>query len=128
MLTASALCATGASAQRRKPSTAKPSTRTAAKPPAKTAAKPSAGVVNLDTQPGAVVWVDEVRRGAADAEGKLQLKLTPGRHTLRVRAAGYAERSVPLLPTQRGAVSVVLTKTDDQSELLFQQAEEAREK
>jgi tetratricopeptide (TPR) repeat protein len=75
-----------------------------------------------------VVWVDEVRRGAADAEGKLQLKLTPGRHSLRVRAAGYAERTLPLLPAQRGAFGVVLTKTAEQSELLFQQAEAAREK
>jgi tetratricopeptide (TPR) repeat protein len=133
-------CAPGAWAQRRKPapspkpaakSAAKPSQKTSAKPTAsKTAAKPlaSAGVVNLSTQPGAVVWVDEVRRGTADAEGKLQLKLTPGRHTLRVRAAGYAERSVPLLPAQRGALSVVLTKATDEAELLFQQAEEAREK
>jgi tetratricopeptide (TPR) repeat protein len=129
-----------------KPSTktaAKPSTKTAAKPSAKTAAKPSsgapaakstatakapAGVVQISTQPGAVVWVDEVRRGAADAEGKLQLKLTPGRHALRVRAAGYAERTLPILPAQRGALSVVLTKTTDEAELLFQQAEEAREK
>ncbi len=92
------------------------------------AAKAPAGVVNISTQPGAVVWVDEVRRGVADAEGKLQLKLTPGRHSLRVRASGYAERTLPLLPTQRGALSVVLTKTTDEAELLFQQAEEAREK
>jgi tetratricopeptide (TPR) repeat protein len=125
-------CAPGAWAQRRKPAPSpKPAAKSAAKPSAsKTAAKPSAaaGVVNLSTQPGAVVWVDEVRRGAADAEGKLQLKVTPGRHALRVRATGYAERTLPLLPTQRGAVSLVLTKATDQSEILFQQAEEAREK
>jgi tetratricopeptide (TPR) repeat protein len=82
----------------------------------------------ISTEPGAVVWVDEVRRGAADAEGKLSLKLTPGRHALRVRAKGFAERTLALLPTQRGAVSVALTQTTDAAELLFQQAEEAREK
>jgi tetratricopeptide (TPR) repeat protein len=134
--------ASGASAQKRKPSTAtaKPSTKTAvktpakstaknaAKPPTKAAAKTPAGVIAVSTQPGAVVWVDEVRRGAADAEGKLQLKLTPGRHALRVRAKGFAERTLALLPTQRGAVSVVLTQTTDEAELQFQQAEEAREK
>jgi Flp pilus assembly protein TadD len=85
-------------------------------------------VLNLSTQPGAVVWVDEVRRGAADTAGKLQLKLTPGRHSLRVRAKGFAERTLALLPTQRGALPVVLTKTTDEAELLFQQAEEEREK
>src|SRR5215213_3616383 len=85
-------------------------------------------VLNLSTQSGAVVWVDEVRRGAADAGGKLSLKLTPGRHSLRVRAKGYAERTLALLPTQRGALPVVLTETTDEAELFFQQAEEAREK
>jgi Flp pilus assembly protein TadD len=115
-----------ASAQARKPSTAS----AAKKPAAKAPAKPSvpAGTITLSTQPGAVVWVDEVRRGAADAEGKLSLKLTPGRHSLRVRAKGFAERTLALLPTQRGALPVVLTKTTDEAELLFQQAEEAREK
>jgi tetratricopeptide (TPR) repeat protein len=105
--------------------------RRAAKPAARTpgaAAKSAGGVVNITTQPGAVVWVDEVRRGAADAAGKLTLKLTPGRHALRVRAKGFAERTLPLLPAQRGALSVVLTATTDEAELQFQQAEEAREK
>jgi tetratricopeptide (TPR) repeat protein len=117
---------------------AKPSSKSAAKTPAKTpaAAKPSAksaataspGVVTISTQPGAVVWVDEVRRGVADSEGKLKLKLTPGRHALRARASGFAERALALLPTQRGALSVVLTKTADEAELLFQRAEDSREK
>ena len=88
----------------------------------------SARTINVSTQPNAVVWVDEVRRGAADAAGKLQLKLSPGRHSLRARASGFAERTLTLLPAQRGALSVVLTKTTDEAELLFQQAEDAREK
>jgi tetratricopeptide (TPR) repeat protein len=132
-------------AQRRKsstPTTKAPArataTKTQAKSPTKTTAKSSAsnaaprtsttGVVNVSTQPGAFVWVDEVRRGTADAEGKLQLKLTSGRHTLRVRANGFAERTLALLATQRGAISVVLTKTTDEAELAFQQAEGEREK
>ncbi|MDT5263286.1 MAG: hypothetical protein QOC61_2290 [Acidobacteriota bacterium] len=84
--------------------------------------------LNVSTEPGAVVWVDEVRRGAADALGKLQLKLTPGRHTLRVRAGGFAERTLAVLPGQRGALSVVLTKTNDEAELSFQRAEGELEK
>jgi tetratricopeptide (TPR) repeat protein len=134
MLSVNTLCAFDAAAQRRKPPTtpAKPSTKTVAKspakPPLKTVAKPSSSIINISTQPGAIAWVDEVRRGAADAEGKLSLKLTPGRHALRVRAKGFAERTLALLPTQRGALSVSLTQTTDEAELLFQQAEEAREK
>lgn len=99
--------------------------------PASSAAKPpqtSARTITVKTQPGAVLWVDDVRRGAADAEGKLELKLAPGRHSLRVRASGFTERTLALLPTQRGAVSVILVKTTDEAELSFQQAEGAREK
>ena len=107
-----------------KTAAAKPS----AKPAAKPAAKSPAGVLVVGTQPGAVVWVDDVRRGVADAEGKLSLKLSPGRHALRVRAKGFAERTLSLLPTQRGALPVALTQTADEAESLFQRAEEAREK
>lgn len=89
---------------------------------------PSARTITVGTQPGAIVWVDEVRRGTTDAGGKLQLKLTPGPHSLRVRAMGFAERTLPLLPSQRGALDVVLTKTTDEAVLAFQQAEEARDK
>lgn len=88
----------------------------------------AARTITVKTQPGAALWVDDVRRGAADAEGKLELKLAPGRHALRVRASGFAERTLALLPTQRGAVSVILVKTTDEAELSFQQAEEARGK
>jgi tetratricopeptide (TPR) repeat protein len=45
-----------------------------------------------------------------------------------VRAKGFAERALALLPTQRGALTVALTPTTDEAELAFQQAEEAREK
>lgn len=101
-----------------------------AAPPAQASAPKasSARAVTVRTEPGAVVWVDEVRRGAADAEGKLQLALTPGRHVLRVRAQGFAERTLPVLPTQRGVVAVRLVPTTDEAVLLFQRAEAARER
>src|SRR2546421_4974211 len=39
------------------------------------------------TEPNAVVWLDEVRRGTADATGQLEInKVSAGQHTLRVRA------------------------------------------
>lgn len=108
--------------------TPKASAKSATKPAASATVKSPAGVVNISTQPGAVVWVDEVRRGAADAGGSLSLKVTPGRHALRVRAKGFAEKTLTLAATQRGALPVALTQTADEAELLFQQAEEAREK
>jgi tetratricopeptide (TPR) repeat protein len=122
-----ALVAFDSSAQKRTNARASVSSSRTAASATKTP-QTTARTITVKTQPGALVWVDDVRRGAADAEGKLELKLTPGRHVLRVRASGFAERTLALLPTQRGAVSVILVKTTDEAELSFQQAEEAREK
>ena len=56
----------------------------------------------ITTEPNAIVWIDEIRRGTADASGKLSLtKVSPGRHTVRVRASGFKETSVPLAPGRR---------------------------
>jgi len=80
------------------------------------------------SEPKAVVWIDEIRRGMTDVSGRLsELKVGSGAHTLRVRANGFKESSTPILPTQRGEVRVRLTRTTDEAELTFQQAESARE-
>jgi tetratricopeptide (TPR) repeat protein len=82
----------------------------------------------ITTEPNAIVWIDDIRRGTADASGKLSLtKVSPGRHTVRVRASGFKEASVALAPGRR-SLAVKLLPTTDQAELLFQQAETAREK
>jgi hypothetical protein len=95
----------------------------------KPAVSASTKSLTIRTEANAIVWLDEVRRGVTDAEGKLSLeKVTAGRHTLRVRASGFRERTLPLLPIQRGQVEVPLTRTTDEAELTFQQAESAREK
>ena len=81
----------------------------------------------ITTEPNAIVWIDEVRRGTTDASGKLSLKkVTPRRHTVRVRATGFKEATVALLPGRR-ALSVKLVPTTDEGELTFQKAETARE-
>jgi tetratricopeptide (TPR) repeat protein len=85
--------------------------------------------LTINTEANAIVWLDEVRRGVTDSEGKLTLeKVAAGRHSLRVRASGFRERTLPLLPSQRGLIEVRLTRTTDEAELIFQQAESAREK
>jgi tetratricopeptide (TPR) repeat protein len=82
----------------------------------------------ITTEPNAIVWIDEIRRGATDASGKLSLtKVSQRRHTVRVRASGFKETSVVLAPGRR-SLNVKLVPTTDQAELLFQQAETAREK
>jgi len=97
--------------------------------PKKPAVSASTKSLDIRTEANAIVWLDEVRRGVTNAEGKLNLeKVSAGRHTLRVRASGFRERTLPLLPSQRGLIEVRLTRTTDEAELLFQQAESAREK
>ncbi len=79
------------------------------------------------SEPNATVWIDEIRRGVTDSSGKLSLsKVSARHHTLRVRAKGFKEVTKPVLPGTK-TVTVRLVPTTDQSELLFQQAEEARE-
>ena len=81
----------------------------------------------ITTEPNAIVWIDDVRRGTTDASGKLTLtKVTPRRHTIRVRANGFKETSVPLVAGRR-AISVKLVPTTNEAELAFQKAETARE-
>jgi tetratricopeptide (TPR) repeat protein len=82
----------------------------------------------IQTEPNAIVWIDEIRRGVTDASGKLELKkVSASRHTLRLRASGFKESSAPLLPGKR-MMTLKLVRTTDPAELLYQQAEEAREK
>lgn len=84
--------------------------------------------LTITTEPNAIVWIDEIRRGTTDASGKLTVtKVSPGRHVVRVRAKGFKETTTPLLPGRR-ALAVKLLPTTDQAELLFQDAEIAREK
>jgi tetratricopeptide (TPR) repeat protein len=86
----------------------------------------SVSFLTITTEPNAIVWVDEIRRGQTDASGKLEIKVSAGGHTLRVRAMGFRESTTRLLPGKRN-VSLKLQPTSDQAELLFQQAEAARE-
>ncbi len=92
-----------------------------------TGARAALSSVTVSSEPNAIVWVDEIRRGKTDASGRIEIKVLPGRHAVRVRANGFKEVTVPLLPGRR-ALSVKLVRTTDPAELLFQQAEEAREK
>jgi tetratricopeptide (TPR) repeat protein len=94
-----------------------------------TSSSTTSGSVTIKTEPNAIVWVDEIRRGVSDASGTLTLtKISSGRHTVRVRAQGFKEASLPLLPGRGNQLAVKLVRTSDEAELKFQQAEEAREK
>lgn len=81
-------------------------------------------IITIKTEPGAIVWLNGVRYGTTDAQGRLEIKSAPaGRQTLRVRADGFKETSKAILPTQSGDIDLPLTKTTDPAELAFQEAE-----
>lgn len=90
-------------------------------------ATPASKTFNITSEPNAIVWIDEIRRGVTDASGKLTLKnVSPARYSLRVRANGFKESTVPILPG-RSSATVKLVRTTDAAELAFQEAETARE-
>jgi tetratricopeptide (TPR) repeat protein len=92
-------------------------------------ARTSSKSITVQTQPNAIVWLDEVRRGVTKADGSLELKdIAAGRHTLRVRASGFSEGTLVLQPARRGVISLPLKPTTDEAELTFQKAEAQREK
>jgi tetratricopeptide (TPR) repeat protein len=85
-------------------------------------------VVTVISEPNAIVWVDEVRRGVTDDGGRLaRIGVSSGAHSLRVRASGFKELTMPLGAAEHGEVRVRLVRTTDEAELAFQQAETARE-
>jgi tetratricopeptide (TPR) repeat protein len=93
-----------------------------ATPPAKSVS------LTITSEPNAAVWIDEIRRGTTDASGRAEINsVSAGRHTVRVRAIGFREANVPLLPGKR-SLAVKLLRSTDQAELAFQRAEDAREK
>jgi tetratricopeptide (TPR) repeat protein len=80
--------------------------------------------VTISTEPGAKIWVDGVLYGTASKSGTLKLtNLTPTRKTIRVRADGFKELQKAVVPTQAEQISLSLTKTTDEAELAFQEAE-----
>src|SRR5438876_5705331 len=91
----------------------------------KPASSPSPGrTINVITEPNATIWLDGVRFGTTDKSGSFSITtVAQGVHTLRVRADGFREKSLPLTALQKGDVDVVLIKTTDGAELAYQEAE-----
>jgi tetratricopeptide (TPR) repeat protein len=78
----------------------------------------------ISSEPNATVWINGVRYGKTDADGKLIIKtVAAGGHSVRVRADGYKEKTQSLSAAQRGEVTIALVKTTDEAELAFQEAE-----
>jgi tetratricopeptide (TPR) repeat protein len=81
----------------------------------------------VKSEPHTIIWIDGVRRGVTDDSGQLKLNsVTRGRHIVRLRSTGFAEKAIPVAVFPR-VLTVQLTKTTDPAELAFQEAEAARE-
>jgi tetratricopeptide (TPR) repeat protein len=89
---------------------------------------PRSGSLTISSEPSAIVWIDEIRRGVTDSAGSLEINnVSASRHTVRLRALGFKETSLPLVAGRR-SLAVKLIRSSDQAELIFQRAEDAREK
>ncbi len=78
--------------------------------------------VTVTTEPKAIVWVNDVRRGTTDDKGNISVRLGTGKNVVRVRANGFKETLQNLLPAQN-LVKIALVKTTDAAELMFHKAE-----
>ncbi|MCU0238230.1 MAG: tetratricopeptide repeat protein [Pyrinomonadaceae bacterium] len=83
--------------------------------------------ITVVTEPKAIVWVNDVRRGVTDDKGKLLVRIGAVKNIVRVRANGFKEISQNLLPTQK-EIKISLAKTTDQAEIFFQKAESETDK
>lgn len=87
-------------------------------------ATPQFRTIRIITQPAATVWIDGVRYGKTDKAGVLEVRtVSAGGHSLRVRADGFKEKTVPLTAVQKGEIKVTLAATSEAAELKFQEAE-----
>lgn len=81
------------------------------------------------TQPEAVIFLNGVRRGTADARGMLTLVLEPGTYTLRVSKRGReeSERRLHLRPGREHRLVIPLRPLRDRAERHRQQGDAWRE-
>ncbi len=80
--------------------------------------------ITVVTEPSSTVWVDGVRYGVTDENGKLTITtVASGVRSIRVRSSGFSDVTRSLPAASRGDVPIKLTKTTDEAELAFQSAE-----
>ena len=87
------------------------------------AKKPSFRSITVITEPNSTVWIDGVRYGSTDDDGRLAISVPAGIRSIRVRGNGFYEVVKSLPAASRGDVAIILTKTTDEAELAFQSAE-----
>lgn len=80
--------------------------------------------ITITSEPGAIIWIDDVRYGKTGTDGKLTIAtIARGAHVLRLRADGFKEVTSALTAAQKGEIRIPLVKTGDPAELKYQEAE-----
>lgn len=85
----------------------------------------------VKSEPGAIVWVDNLRYGTVPESGELTIKsLKAGAHKLRARLQGKREvtQLIQTKPNATTTITLIFKLPAGQSELAFQNAEALREK
>jgi predicted negative regulator of RcsB-dependent stress response len=108
-----------------------PTNGTQPKPtPQRAAAKPTA-TLTVSALPEATVYLNEVRRGVTNVQGKLTLQnVEPGLYKLRVSKTGRSDfhTSLRLAPGAKTEIKAVLPALTNQAELHRQRGDDLREK
>lgn len=89
----------------------------------KRAVSPAPRAITVLSEPNAAVWIDGVFFGSTDSNGRFVIRMLPaGNRMLRVRLDGYKEARKPL-GAAKGEISAPLSRTTDEAEIAYQQAE-----
>lgn len=87
----------------------------------RTTASPGFRTIVVSTEPGALLWIDGVSYGKTDEKGRITVRtVSPGKHTLRIRADGFSDAIRALPATTKGSIDITLKKITDEAELSFQ--------
>src|SRR2546423_7577129 len=109
-----------------------PTAQRARKPAAPTSATPLTGALKVITgQAGSVVFINEVRHGATNDKGELDLpRVRAGSYAVRVRTIGFMDWTVPIVITANSSRTLKFTQVPatDEAILHYQKGDALRER
>ena len=108
-----------------------PAQRTRKPSPAATATQATGALKVVTGQPGSVVFLNNVRHGATDDKGELELpRVRAGSYPARVRTVGFADwnGSVTIIANSSRALKVTQQPTTDEATLHYQKGDALRER
>src|SRR5689334_4031172 len=105
--------------------------RTRKAPPTNTPTQATGALKVITGQAGSVVFINNVRHGATNDKGELDLpRVRAGSYTARVRTVGFSDwnGSVVIITNASRTLKVVQSPTSDEATLHYQKGEALRER